>query len=64
MTRDGEDNVYGGSVTDQNGHHHILFVSQRMLALMRTFTCLHGDGTFKVVPSGPNAEQVSNHLAR
>lgn len=61
ITQDGTDNIYGGSVTDTDGIHHVLFVSQRMLEQMRRFRVLHGDGTFRAVPVSPAfADQVSN----
>ncbi|KAE8738407.1 hypothetical protein FOCC_FOCC016113 [Frankliniella occidentalis] len=59
MTEDGQDNLYRGSVTDTDGHHHILFASARMIQKMRDFNVLHGDGTFKIVPVGPDCEQAS-----
>lgn len=60
LTDDGNDNIYGGSVTDANGHHHVLFVSNRMVNQMRIFNVLHADGTFNAVPISPDfAEQVS-----
>jgi hypothetical protein len=59
MTADGNDNIYGGSVTDELDGHHVLFISQRMLNQMRLFNVLHSDGTFKTVPVGQNfAAQV------
>ena len=62
MTVDGNDNIYGGSVTDTDGVHHILFSSNRMLHHMRIFSVLHGDGTFRAVPNNPDfADQVSIH---
>ncbi|KAK3919969.1 Ribonuclease HII [Frankliniella fusca] len=53
MSDDGLDNIYGGSVTDIDGFHHILFISERMLQRARTFRILHSDGTFRVTPHGP-----------
>ncbi|KAJ1521839.1 hypothetical protein ONE63_003474 [Megalurothrips usitatus] len=59
MTDDGRDNIYGGSVTDADGGHHVVFISDRMLAHMRTMRVLHSDGTFRSVPVGPAfADQV------
>lgn len=60
MTEDGLDNIYAGSVDDANGHHHVLFTSDRMLERMRNFLVLHSDGTFKSVPVNKDfADQVS-----
>jgi len=50
LTHDGEDNIFGGSVDDAEGEHHILFISRRMVENIRTFNVLHADGTFKSVP--------------
>jgi len=59
MTDDGLDNIYSGSVTDPNGFHHVLFMSDRMLNRARQFRVLHSDGTFRAVPNGPAfADQV------
>lgn len=60
MTEDGNDNFYAGSVTDAEGGHHVLFISQRMLQTARNMRVLHGDGTFKTTPAGLNIEQVWN----
>lgn len=52
LSQDGQDNIYGGSVDDADGEHHILFISQRMVEKCREFSVLHADGTFKSVPVG------------
>ncbi|XP_034246261.1 uncharacterized protein LOC117648123 [Thrips palmi] len=59
LSHDGNDNIYGGSVDDADGEHHILFVSNRMLQQLKTFHVLHADGTFDSVPVNRNfAAQV------
>ena len=59
MTGDGLDNIYGGSVTDTDGFHHILFTSNRMLERIPQFTVLHSDGAFNTVPVNNDfADQV------
>lgn len=62
QTDDGQDNIYGGSVTARDGSHHILFVSKRMLNILRTSRILHGDGTVKVVPTGANANLLAQQV--
>ncbi|KAK3911685.1 Volume-regulated anion channel subunit LRRC8E, partial [Frankliniella fusca] len=57
-TLDGEDNLYAGSVTDENGDHHILFASRRQLQLLTKVIWLHGDGTLKVVPAMDGISQL------
>lgn len=59
ISRDGEDNLYAGSVTDALGNHHVIFSSNRLLQAMRQFVVLHTDGTFKVVPAGMGISQVN-----
>jgi len=60
MTDDGLDNLYGGSVTDVLGGHHVVYMTSRQLNRMRNMTVLHSDGTFKVVPVNPEfASQVN-----
>jgi len=60
MSDDGQDNLYSGSVTDANGDHHVMFFSNRMVEVMRNFSVLHSDGTFKTVPVNVEfASQVS-----
>ncbi|KAK3926018.1 Glucose-1-phosphate adenylyltransferase [Frankliniella fusca] len=62
QTDDGTDNIYGGSTTARDGSHHVLFLSERMIEILKESKILHGDGTKKVVPIGANgyflAQQV------
>lgn len=60
MTDDGLDNLYGGSLEDVLGGHHVVYMSHRQLNRMRSMRVLHSDGTFKVVPVNPQfASQVN-----
>ncbi|KAK3908301.1 Cytoplasmic protein NCK2 [Frankliniella fusca] len=57
-TIDGEENLYAGSCTDAEGHHHIAFFSPRMLQFMPSLKIIQGDGTFKSRPALPASRQV------
>lgn len=57
VTVDGEQNMYAGSATADDGSHHVVFVSRRMLNFMGQCQLLQGDGTFKARPATPNSAQ-------
>lgn len=60
VTVDGEQNMYAGSITADDGSHHVVFVSQRMLDFMGQCKLLQGDGTFKSRPATPESAQCFN----
>lgn len=64
MSDDGLDNLYAGSVTDTEGFHHILFMSERMLRKAREFTVIHSDGTFRAVPSSADFAAQVRHFKK
>ena len=57
VTVDGEQNMYAGSITANDGSHHVVFVSRRMLDFMGQCKLLQGDGTFKSRPATPECAQ-------
>lgn len=63
MTEDGSDNLYSSSVTDAEGGHHVMFISERMLRIASELRILNADGTFKTTPAGLNLEQVSSCMS-
>lgn len=59
QTLRGNDNIFSGDVTDSNGHTHIIFMSEAMLAFMReNAVILFSDGTFDSRPGSPPSSQV------
>lgn len=58
-TVDATDSLYAASVTDRNGHHHIIFSSRRMLRFAKQFTLLFSDGTFKTLPAIDELDDAS-----
>jgi len=50
-THDAEDNLYAGSVTADDGSHHVIFMTRRMARMCLKLDHLFADGTFKVLPA-------------
>lgn len=57
-TIDGTENLYAGSITAQDGSHHVAFFSPRMLNFMSKVKIIQGDGTFHSRPALPVSSQV------
>lgn len=57
MTVDGLHNMFAGSVTAEDGSHHVMFTTPRMLQFMGQVKILQGDGTFRARPSLPQSSQ-------
>ncbi|KAK3921439.1 DNA excision repair protein ERCC-6-like 2 [Frankliniella fusca] len=62
-TDDGQDNIYAASVTDTQGSHHIIFMSQRMARVMKRLSILFGDGTFLTLPVLEDLDAASQIFA-
>lgn len=58
-THDGDDNLYAGSVTAEDGSHHVIFMTRRMARVGCTFSYLFADGTFKVLPAIDSLDAAS-----
>lgn len=57
VTVDGEQNMYAGSITADDGSHHVVFVSRRMQDFMTQCKLLQGDGAFRSRPATPHSAQ-------